>query len=152
MSPTNEVIVIKRQHRIGGVEEFRMENDLHPIGGVVEHMDTAKLVQDRVFRIMGHVVSDDGREAMSLHSKQPAAQQHAVLACDKVLFVRHVVAFSPCETTLIHPLPHSLLDDLNGVPERLDYRLPFECLDGQRGRLSRHDDESDNGQFGAAGL
>jgi hypothetical protein len=53
MSTANEIIVIKRKHRVGRVQELGMENDLDTVRGVVEELYSPDLVQNRVRQVIG---------------------------------------------------------------------------------------------------
>lgn len=152
VAAADKVVVVEGQDGVGRVEELGVEDDLDAVGGVVEEVDAADLVEDGVFVIVDHVVGDNRGETVSLHGEEAAAQQDAVLAGDELLFVGQRLALVPLEGALEYAAADALLDDVGGVAQRLDDGLALEGLDGERRRLGGHDDEGDDGHLAAGGL
>jgi hypothetical protein len=121
-----------------------VENDLDTIGGVVEELAAADLVQDGVFLVVDHVVSNNRRQVGALHGKETTTKQDLVFLGQETSLIRRVLAFVPCKRALKELLANVLLDRADGVVQRLEDGLTLERLDSERGGLGRHDDESNN--------
>lgn len=76
---TNEVIVVDREYRVGRAQEFRVEDNLDAVRGLVEELSTADLVEDGVFGVVVHVVGDDRRKSVALHGEEAATEHDPVL-------------------------------------------------------------------------
>lgn len=87
MASSDEIFVVESQDGVVGVEELRVEDHLDPIFLSIEELNSAKLVQHRVVRIVGHVVSDDRGEGVSLERKDSSFEKHLV-GWGKELIVR----------------------------------------------------------------
>ena len=61
MTPAYEFLVVEPQDGIIRVQKVGVEDDLDTVVGVVEKLDAPELVQDRIRRIVGHVVRRDRR-------------------------------------------------------------------------------------------
>lgn len=127
---TYEVVVVYREHRVGGVEEFGVEDNLDTVGGLVEELTTANLVKDGVFAVVDHVVSDDWREVVTLHGEETTAEHNLVLLRQKVLVVRWRLTLPPRKRLFEKLLADITLDVSNSVVQALDHRLSLERLDG----------------------
>lgn len=79
MASPDELLVVEAEDRVVGVEELGVEDDLDPVRRTIEELHAADLVQDRVVRVVGHVVRRDGRERVA------AEREHAPLEQDLVL-------------------------------------------------------------------
>lgn len=148
----HELVVVEGQHRVGGIQKLGVEDDLDAVGRVVEELHAPDLVEDRVLGVVGHVVRDDGGQAVALHGEEAAPEEDAVLRGDEVLGVGHGVAVVPFEGALEDALAHAALDHVDGVAEGLDDGLALEGFDGEGLRLRGHDDECHDGHFGAGGF
>lgn len=80
MRPSHEVIVIQGEDRVGGIEEFGVKDNLHSIGGVVEELHAANLVQNRILGVVDHVVGDHRGEGMAFHAEKPSPKHDPILA------------------------------------------------------------------------
>lgn len=151
MASPDELFVIERQDRIGGVQELGVEDDLDPIVRPVEELDASDLVEDGIVAVVGHVVSDDGRERVAAEGEDAALEKDLVFGREQGFGRRDfgaelaVVAGGHLEETGSDPV----LDLGDRVVELLGDGLPLERFDGVRVRLSRHDDEGDHGELGA---
>lgn len=152
MGAAHELVVVEWEDGVGGVKELGVEDDLDAVGGVVEELHAADLVEDRVLGVVGHVVRDDGWEAVALHGEEAAAEEDAVLGCDEVLGVGHWVAVVPFQGALEDALAHTALDDVDGVAEGFDDGLALEGFDGEGLGLGGHDDECYDCHFRARRL
>ena len=115
--PADKVVVVQRQHRVGGIEEFRVEDDLDTIGRVVEELHPTDLVEDRVLGVVEHVVRDDRGQTMPFHGEQSPPQQDAVLTGHQVLLVGHVVTFFPRQAPLVDTPSDALLNHPDRVAQ-----------------------------------
>lgn len=144
MRPSDKIIIIQREDRVGGVEEFGMKDDFHPIGGVVEQLHTANLVQNRVVGIVDHIVGDHRGEGVAFHAEQPPTKHDSILAAEQLLGLGSFVPFVPLQRSFKQPLTHFPFDHADGVAQRFDHRLPFQRFYRQRMRLGGHDYERDD--------
>ena len=147
MRPSDKIIIIQREDWIGGVEEFRMEDDLHPIGWVVEQVHAANLFQNRIFGIVDHVVGDHRGKGVAFHAEEPPTKHDSILAAEQVLGLGSVVPFVPLQGSFEQPFAHFPFDHADGVAQGFDHRLPFQRFHRQGMRLSGHDDERDDGRL-----
>lgn len=152
MAAAYEVVIVEGQDRIGRIKELWVEDNLDAVGRVVEELNATDLVQDRILRVVEHVVRDNGRQTRSFHSKQAAPQQDAVLARDKLLFIGKRLAVVPFEGSFEKPATDTLLNHRSGVVEGLDDGLSPEGLDSQRRGLGGHNNKGDNSHFAASAL
>lgn len=91
----HEVVVVEWQDGVGGVEEFGVEDDFDAVGGVVEELDAANLVEDGVFIVVEHVVRDDGWEGGAFHGEEAPSKHDAVGGGEEVFVFGKVVAIMP---------------------------------------------------------
>lgn len=152
MRTAHELVVVERQDRVSGVQELGVKHDLNAVRGVVEQLHAADLVENRIFRIIRHVVRDDRRETMALHSEQPATEEDAILCRDEIFRVGHWVAIVPLQGALEDALADAALDDVDGVAEGFDDCLALEGFDGEGLGLRGHDDECHDCHFGTGGF
>ncbi|KAH6611194.1 hypothetical protein Trco_001214 [Trichoderma cornu-damae] len=152
VAAAHKVIIVQRQHGVGRVQKLRVEDDLDAVRRVVEQLHPANLVQDGIFAVVEHVVSDNRREPVPLHGKETPAQENAVLAGNELLLIRHWVALVPLEGPLEDAAADGLLDNVGGVLQGLDDGLALEGLDGERCGLSGHDDEGHDGHLAVGRL
>ena len=66
MAPPHELLIIEPQDRVIAAQKVRVEHDLDAVVVPVEELDAPDLVEDRVRRVVGHVVRGDGRERVAL--------------------------------------------------------------------------------------
>ena len=125
MGAADEIVVVEGEDGVGGVEEFGVEDDLDAVGGVVEELHAPDLVEDGVFRVVGHVVRYDGWEAGALHAEEAAAEHDLVGGTEEVFGVGEAVAFAPIEAAIEEALADASLDHVDGVSERFDDGLAF---------------------------
>ena len=149
MRAADEVVVVEREDRIRGVEEFRVEDDFDAVGGVVKELDAPDLVQDRVIVVVDHVVRYNWGKGVALHGEETTAEHDTVGGGEDVFVLGEVVAFVPLEGAAEEAFADFVLDDIDGVAEGFDDCLTLECFDGERLCLSGHDDESDDCHFRA---
>jgi len=149
---TNKVVIIHWENWVTRAQELGVENDLDAIGRVVEELAAANLVQDGVFLVVDHVVSNNRRQVGALHGKETTAEQNLVFCGQETGLIRRVLTLVPCKRALKELLANVLLNGADGIVERLEYGLTLEGLDGKRGGLSGHDNKSDNGHVRAGCL
>lgn len=152
MGTANKVVVIHREDWVTGAQELGVEDNLDTVGGVVEELATADLVQDRIFLVVDHVVGNNRRQVGSLHGEKTTAKQNLVFCCQEASLIRRVLALVPCQRALKELLANVLFNGADSVVQRLEDGLTLEGLDGERGGLCGHNDESDDGHVGTSGL
>ena len=74
-----------------------MEYDLYAIMGVVKELYATDLVEDGIILVIDHVVGDNRRQSVPLHSEEAAAEDNAIRACNELLLIGHGVAVVPFE-------------------------------------------------------
>lgn len=128
-----------------------MENHLDPVFGPVEQLYPPELVQDRVVRIIRHVVGDDRRQRVSLQRKHPSLEQNPVLVGEQIFGVRNLCTVLARVSTGV--FKDSLADTighlLDAVLELGGDSLTFEGFDSVRVGSGGHDDECDDCGLGA---
>lgn len=62
MTSTHKFFIVQCQNWIVTVQEIGVEDDLNAIVCVVEQFDAPDLIEDRVVRVVGHIVRGDGWE------------------------------------------------------------------------------------------
>ncbi|KAL8419057.1 hypothetical protein RB594_002311 [Gaeumannomyces avenae] len=152
MRAAHKVVVVQRQHRVGRVQELRVEDDLDTVRGVVEQLHASDLVQNGVVVVVHHVVRDNGREPMPLHGKQAPPQKDTVLAGNQFLLVGERVPVVPLERALEDATTDAPLDNIHRVSQRLDDGLSLQGLNRERQSLRGHDDEGHNRRLAPRGL
>ena len=78
MTTPHKLLIVQAQNRVVRIQEFRVEDDLDTVRRAVKQLHAADLVQDRVARVVGHVVGDDGRERVALERKDAALEENLV--------------------------------------------------------------------------
>ena len=149
---TNEVVVIDGKHGVGRAQELGVEDNLDAVRRLVEKLAASDLVENGIFAVVGHVVCNDGRKSVALHGEKAAAEHDLVLCREKVLVVWWRLALPPCERLLEQLLANVALNVSHSIVQALDHGLTLQCLHGERGSLSRHDDESNDCHVGASRL
>ena len=149
---TNEVIVVDGKDRVGGAQELGVEDDLYAIRGLIEKLATSDLVENGVLGVVVHVVCDDRRQGVALHSEEAAAKHDLVLGRQKVLVIWRWLTLPPCKRLFEELLANVALNVSNGVVQALDHSLALQCLHSERCRLGRHNNESHDGHIRAGGL
>jgi hypothetical protein len=152
MATSNEVVVIEGKDGVCGVEELRVEDNLDAIGGVVEKLHTADLVQNGVLVIVEHVMGDNWGKSVALHGKEATTKQDSVLGGDELLLIGERVTLVPLEGALKESTSNALLDNVCGIAQGLNDCLALQCFNSERGGLSRHDDEGHNCDLATSGL
>lgn len=94
---TDEIVVIHRKNWVTGAQELGVEDDLDAIRRVVEELAPADLVENGIFAVVDHVVSDDWWEAGALHGKQTTTKQDLVLARQQTSLVWRILTLGPLQ-------------------------------------------------------
>ena len=94
VAAAHELLVVHAQDRVVAVQEVGVEHDLDAVRGRVEELDAADLVQDRVVRVVRHVVRRDGRKRVALEREDAPLEQHLVLVRQKVVGCRERSVFT----------------------------------------------------------
>ena len=74
MATSYEFLIVQAQNRIIGVQEIRVEDNLHSIIVSIEKLHAANLVQDRIIAIVEHVVCCNSRKRVALKSENTALE------------------------------------------------------------------------------
>lgn len=69
VASSHELFVIQSQYRVIRVQEVRVEDNLHSVVVSVEQLDATDLVQDRIMRIVGHIMRRDWWQRVTLESE-----------------------------------------------------------------------------------
>lgn len=85
MATSNKVLVIESKDGVVGVEELWVEDDLDSVRLAVKELDAPDLVQDGIRGVIGHVVSDDRGQRVSLESKDSSLKQNLVLGGEELV-------------------------------------------------------------------
>ena len=149
MRASDKVVVVEREDRVSRVEEFRVKDDFNAVRGMIEELDAADLIQDRVIIVVNHVVRYNWGKGVAFHGEQATAEHDTVGGGEDVFILWEVVAFVPLQGAAEEAFADFMLDDVDGVAEGFDDCLAFECFDGERLSLRGHDDESDDCHFRA---
>lgn len=78
MTTPDKLLVVETQDRVVGVEELGMEDHLDSVGRPVEQLDSTNLVQDRIVRVVGHVVSRDGGKGVTSKGEDSSFEENLV--------------------------------------------------------------------------
>lgn len=84
MTSTDEFLVIETENGVVGAQKVGMENDLDSVMRVIEELHAANLVQDRVVRIIHHIVRRNRWETVPFERKDTALEKNFVLVREKV--------------------------------------------------------------------
>lgn len=84
MTSTDEFLVIETENGVVGAQKVGMENDLDPVMRVIEELHAANLVQDRVVRVVHHIVRRDRWETVPFERKDAAFEKNLVLIREEV--------------------------------------------------------------------
>ena len=79
MAATDELLVVHTKDWVVTVQEIGMEHHLDAVRRVVEQLNAADLVQDRVIVVVGHVVCRYGRECVALEGEDSTFQKNLIL-------------------------------------------------------------------------
>ena len=88
MASTHELLVVHAQDRVVAVQEVGVEHNLDAVLRVVEELHTTDLVEDRVVRVVRHVVRRHWRQGVPLEREDAPLQQDLVLLRQKVIRCR----------------------------------------------------------------
>jgi hypothetical protein len=79
MTSAHKLFIVEAEDWIVRVQKVGVENDLDPVVRGIEQLDPAELVQNRVGRVVNHVVCDDRRERVALEGEDAALEENLVL-------------------------------------------------------------------------
>lgn len=94
MAAAHELLVVQAEDGVVAVQEVRVEDDLDAVGRGVEQLHAADLVQDRVVRVVGHVVRRHGRERVPLQREDAPLEEHLVFVRQQVVGCRKGAVFA----------------------------------------------------------
>lgn len=100
MTTSDKLFVIQTQDRVVGVQELGVEDDLDSISRSVEQLDSSDLVQDWVGGIVGHVMSDNRRERVSLERKHSSFEENLVFRREEIFRLGHFSSVLPDKSAL----------------------------------------------------
>ena len=89
MAAANKLLVVHADQRIGGGEEFGMEDHFDTIVAIVEQLTASQVRQDGIDVIIDDVVRTDGWQAGSLGCIYAALQADDIIRSQKVISCRH---------------------------------------------------------------
>ena len=78
MTSPNEFLVVHSKDWVVRVKEVWVEHDLHGVRLRIKELNATDLVQNGVVRIIGHIVSCDGRQGVALEGENPTLQENFV--------------------------------------------------------------------------
>jgi hypothetical protein len=147
MTAPDELLVIQPKNRVVGVQKLRVEDDLDAVLTPVEELAPPNLVQDGVVRVVGHVVSRDGRERVTTKGEDATLEEDLVFRREKLGGVGDfsTVFSGVAGGALEEALSDAVLDLGDGVAELLSDGLTLERLNGVRVSRGGGDDERDDG-------
>ena len=85
MASSHELLVVHAQDRVVAVQEVGVKHDLHAVLRVVEELHATDLVQDRVVRVVRHVVRRHWRQGVPLEREDAPLQQDLVFFRQEVI-------------------------------------------------------------------
>lgn len=90
MAAPDEFLIIEPKNWVIGVEEVRVEDDLDTVVVTIEQLNASDLVQDRVRRIVRHIVSRDWRQGVTFQSEDAPFQEDLVLIGEQGVYRREL--------------------------------------------------------------
>ena len=78
MSPSNKLLVVHPENRIIRIQEFRVKEDFDSIRSSVEQLNPSNLIEDRIVRVVGHVVRGYGRKGGSTKGEDSSFEENLV--------------------------------------------------------------------------
>ncbi|RNA24616.1 hypothetical protein BpHYR1_002664 [Brachionus plicatilis] len=119
-----------------------MKYDLDSVVPIVEQLTFSERAQNRIHRIIDHIVSANGRQSMSLNRRV-----HTLFELDYVLVAKYGVTVRQVafQTSLVNPLAKLILQIVHSLSQLLADRLAFQRLDIEAGRVGRKDQKSNHG-------
>lgn len=132
MATSNEFFIVHSKDRIVLVQEFRVEDDLYSVRFAVEELDASNLIQDRVVRVVRHVMRNDRREGVSSERQYTSFDEDLVFVREERAEVRNFGTLFTAITSsaLEQSLSDSVLDLGDCILELLSDGLSFEGFDG----------------------
>lgn len=79
MATPDKLLVVQAKDRVVGIEELGMKDDLDAVRAAVEQLHAPDLVQDRVVRVVRHVVRRHGRQRVAAQREDAALEKDLVL-------------------------------------------------------------------------
>jgi len=149
MTATNKLFVIETKDGVVRVQEVGMEHYLYAIIVVIEELDPADLVENRIGMVFRHIVGGDWRKRVPFQSQDTTLQKDIVFFCQELVWTRQCTIFSVCKHEIsyrqmrvrIHepigtdgviekPSTDSILDLCDCVSELFRDSLALQGIDG----------------------
>jgi hypothetical protein len=140
VTTTDELFIVHGQDWVVGVDKFRVEDNLDTVRGLVEKLDLANVVEDRVTGVVSHVVSDDGRQRVTLQSKDTSLEVDDIVFGNDVFEIGHFTTGS----RLKEAGTNGILNFSDGVTELFSDGLSLEGFDSVAVCRGLSDDESND--------